>query len=172
MARYKPELQQIQSIEDADRVLLDLRTYESQLERIDADAEREIAKIKEKASAQGKTIRERIKELTATLKAFSDFHKKDLFLTRKSVERPFGVFGYRKNPDKISVSKDTIQRLKDLGRADCVRVKESVNKEALRDFTDEELAAVGAVRKPSKKEDFFCQTKRDQVNQDMVSRTA
>jgi phage host-nuclease inhibitor protein Gam len=172
MARYKPDLQQIQNIEDADKVLLELRTYETQLERIDADAEREIATIKEKASARGKTLRERIKELTATLKAFSDFHRKDLFLTRKSVERPFGIFGYRKNPDKIAVSKDTIQRLKDIGRADCVRIKETVNKEALRDFTDEELAAIGAVRKSSKKEDFFCQTKRDQVNQDMISQTA
>ncbi len=172
MARYKPDLRPIQSIDDADKVLLELRNYEAQLERIDADAEREIAKIKEKASAQGKTIRERIKELTATLKAFADFHKKDLFQTRKSIERPFGIFGYRKNPDKISISKDTLQRLKDLGRMDCIRIKESVNKEALREFSNEELAAVGATRKPSKAEEFFCQTKRDQVNQDMISRTA
>lgn len=170
MARYKPDLQPIQSIEDADRVLSELRGFESQLEKIDAEAEREIAKIKEKATSAGKSIRERVKELTATLKAWSDFHKKDLFKDRKSLDRPFGTFGYRKSPEQITITKDTIRLLKEIGRSDCVRIKEEVNKEALREFTDEQLAQVGAARKS--KEEFFCQTAREQVNQDMLSQSA
>ncbi len=168
--RYKPEVQTIQTIDDADKALSELCGLEGKLEEIDQKAEREIAQIKERATASGKPIRERVKELNATLKAWAAFHKKDLFKERKSLERPFGTLGYRKSPVTISISKDTISLLKQLGRLECVRIKEEVDKEALRDFTDEELAAVGASRKS--KEEFYCQTKREQVNQDLLTKTA
>lgn len=168
--RYKPEVQAIQTIDDADKALAELCGLEGKLEEIDTEAEREIAQIREKATTAGKPLREHIKELNATLKAWAAFHKKDLFKDHKSIERPFGTFGYRKSPARISISKDTIELLKKLGHEECVRIKEEVNKEALRDFTDEELAKVGASRKI--KEEFFCQTKREQVNQDMLTKTA
>ena len=48
--RYKPEIQPIQTIDDADRALSELCTLEVKLEDIDTKAEREIAQIKEKAA--------------------------------------------------------------------------------------------------------------------------
>jgi phage host-nuclease inhibitor protein Gam len=168
--RYKPDVKAVQTIDDADKALFELCTLESSIEQIDTQAEREIAQIKERAAVEGKALRERIKEITATLKAWATFNKKELFNKRKSIERPSGTIGYRKTPVTIKVSKDTVELLKKLGHADCVRVKEEVVKESLKDFTDEELAAVNASRKT--KETFFCQTKREQVNQDMLSKTA
>lgn len=168
--RYKPEIQPIQTIDDADKALSELCGLEGKLEEIDTKAEREIAQIRERATAVGKPLRERVKELNLTLKAWAAFHKKDLFKERKSLERPFGTFGYRKSPAKIVTTKETIDLLKKLGHTECVRIKEEVDKEALRDFTDEELAAVGATRKI--KEEFFCQTKREQINQDMITKSA
>ena len=168
--RYKPEVQPIQTIDDADKALFELCELEGKLEEIDTKAEREIAQIREKVTTTGKPIRERIKELNATLKAWASFYKKDLFKEHKSIERPFGTFGYRKSPAKIVITKETIELLKKQGHLDFVRIKEEVDKEALRDFTDEELAAVGASRKI--KEEFFCQTKREQVNKDMITKSA
>jgi len=169
--RYKPEIKSIQTLEDADRALAELCTLESSIEKIDTLAEREIAKIKERAALEGKPLRERLKEISATLKAWATFHKRDLFKEgKKSIERPFGTIGYRKAPVTIVTSKDTVELLKKLGHADCVRIKEEVIKESLKEFSDEELASVNASRRS--KEEFFCQTKREQVNQDMMSMSA
>jgi len=170
MGRYKPNVNEIQSLDDTDRILKEMCGLESEIERIDSEGDRKIAEIKAKTAEAGKAMRERVKELSASLKAYSDFNKGTLFKERKSIERSFGTFGYRKTPPKVETSRDTVELLERLGMAQYVRVKKEVDKEALLNLDDEELAKVDAARKS--KEEFFVVPKREQVNKDLLEKSA
>ncbi len=166
MARYKPNVA-LKNLDDVDKVLQELCTLESKIEQIDAEGDAQIAKIKEDMAKQGKPLRERVKELTGALKAFADYHKQELFKDRKSIERAFGVIGYRKTPPSISVSKHTIELMERLGLQSYIRVRKEPDKEAMLELDDETLAQVEAVRKS--REEFFVQPKREQVNKELLA---
>jgi len=170
MGRYKPNVSEIKSLEDADRLLKEMCSLETEIERIDAEGDKQIADIKAKTASKGKELRERVKELSASLKAYSDYNKVELFKDRKSIDRSFGSFGYRKNPPSITTSKDTVELLETLGMSQYVRVRKEADKEALMSLDDETLAKINAVRKS--KEEFFVQPKREQVNKDLLEMSA
>ena len=166
MARYKPNVLALKSLDDVDKVLQELCALESKIEAVDAEADAQIAKIKEETARIGKPLRERVKELTASIKAFADYHKHELFKDRKSIERSFGIIGYRKTPPSISVSKHTVELMEKLGLTAYIRVRKEPDKEAMLELDDEPLAQVEAVRKS--REEFFVQPKREQVNKELL----
>ena len=86
------------------------------------------------------------------------------------MERHFGTFGFRKAPDSITVSKETADLLKKLGFDQYIRTKIEPDKEAMLSLDDATLEQVRAARK--QKEDFFVETKRDLVNQELAKRSA
>ncbi len=86
------------------------------------------------------------------------------------MERSFGTFGFRKAPDAVSVSKDTAELLKKFGLDEYIRTKIEPDKEAMLSLDDETLEKVNAARK--QKEDFFVETKRDLVNQELAKLSA
>jgi phage host-nuclease inhibitor protein Gam len=104
-------------------------------------------------------------ELSGLLGAFAEYNKEDLFRDRKSVQLSFGVFGYRKST-VISVKKTTLELLKKLGLAGCVRVKEEPDKEAMAGLDDDTLSQVDAVRKV--KDDFFCEADKEEINKELL----
>jgi phage host-nuclease inhibitor protein Gam len=163
MARMKSSTASITTMDEADSILREMCEIETSIEAIDNDANEKIAKIKEKAAIDGKELRDRYKVCLDTLKAYASYFREELFREKKSIERPFGVLGFRKAPDAISVSKNTADLLKKLGLAKYIRTKIEPNKEAMLSLSDETLAQVEAVRKI--KEDFFVETKRELVNQ-------
>lgn len=167
MARYKPNVLALKTLDDVDKVLQELCELESRIEQIDAEGDAKIAKIKEEMVAAGKPLRERVKELTGTLKAFADYHKHELFKDRKSIERAFGTIGYRKTPPSISVSRHTVELMEKLGLTSYIRVRKEPDKEAMLELDDDTLAQVEAVRKS--REEFFVQPKREQVNKDLLA---
>lgn len=167
MGRYKPNVLAIKSLDDVDKVLQELCALETRIEQIDAEGDAQIAKIKEETVRAGKPLRERVKELTAALKAFADYHKHELFKDRKSIERAFGIIGYRKTPPSISVSKHTVELLEKLGLNSYIRIRKEPDKEAMLELDDDSLAQVEAVRKS--REEFFVQPKREQVNKDLLA---
>jgi phage host-nuclease inhibitor protein Gam len=167
MARYKPDVNELKTLDDVDRVLKELCALETQVERIDSDGDARIAKIKEETAKAGKAIRERIKELNASVKAFSDYNKQSLFKDKKSIERAFGIIGYRKTPPSISVAKTTVDLLEKLGMTQYIRIRKEPDKEALLSLDDDALAQIDAVRKS--KEEFFVQPKRETVNKDLLA---
>lgn len=160
----------LKTLDDADKTLQKLCEIESQLETIDNTADEEIAQIKERAATEGKLLREQHKANIAALEAYAAYYREELFKDRKSLERPFGTFGYRKAPDAIHVSKETAELLKQAGLEEYLRVKVEPDKEAMLALTDETLAEVRASRRS--REDFFIETKREQVNQDLAKQGA
>jgi len=165
MARTKSAAASITTMDEADSILREMCEIETSIEAIDNDANEKIAKIKEKAAIDGKELR-----CLDTLKAYASYFREELFKDKKSIERPFGILGFRKAPDAISVSKNTAELLKKLGLAKYIRTKIEPDKEAMLSLSDETLAQVEAVRKI--KEDFFVETKRELVNQSITRNIA
>ena len=160
----------LKTLDDADKTLQKICEIESQLEAIDNTADKEIARIKERAAVEGKALRDQKKANISALEAYAAYYREELFKERKSLERPFGTFGYRKAPDSIQVSKETADLLKQQGLDLYLRTKIEPDKEAMLSLSEDTLALVRASRKS--KEDFFIETRREQVNQDLAKQGA
>lgn len=165
MARLKPKLTKINSLEEADLILKEIGLAEREIEAIDAGAQKKIAEIKEHTVKQGEGLRKKITELSSLLGAYAEYNKDDFFKDKKTVELTFGCFGYRKSTS-IHVKKTTLDLLKKLGMLQFIRVKEEPDKDKLAELKDEDLVQVDAVRKT--KDDFFCEANREEINKDLL----
>lgn len=165
MARYKPNIGKIKTLEDADLALKEIGLLEHELEAIDGEANKKIAEIKADCAKQGEGLRKRITDLSALLGAFAEYNREELFKDRKSQKLSFGEFGYRKSTS-ISVKKTTLELLKKLRLVRYIRIKEEIDKDLMAEMTDESLAQVDAVRKV--KDSFFCEANREQVNKELL----
>ena len=165
MARYKPNIGKIKTLEDADLALKEIGLLEHELEAIDGEANKKIAEIKADCAKQGEGLRKRITDLSALLGAFAEYNREELFKDRKSQKLSFGEFGYRKST-AISVKKTTLELLKKLKLDRYIRVKEEIDKDLMAEMSDESLAQVDAVRKV--KDVFFCQANREEVNKELL----
>ncbi|MDR0443237.1 MAG: host-nuclease inhibitor Gam family protein [Treponema sp.] len=165
MARLKPQMGKIETLDQANMVLKEIGLLERELEGIDNEAHKQIAEIKEDAAKQGGVIRKRIVDASARIGAYADYNRDELFKDRKSVQLSFGSFGYRKSTS-ISVKKTTLELLKKLQLIKCIRTKEEPDKEAMADLDDDTLAQVDSVRKI--KDDFFCEADKEEVNKELL----
>ena len=165
MARYKPNIGKIKTLEDANLALKEIGLLEHELEAIDGEANKKIAEIKADCAKQGEGLRKRITDLSALLGAFAEYNREELFKDRKSQKLSFGEFGYRKST-AISVKKTTLELLKKLHLTKYIRIKEELDKDLMAEMSDESLAQVDAVRKV--KDAFFCQANREQVNKELL----
>jgi phage host-nuclease inhibitor protein Gam len=165
MARYKPTPEKLETMEDVNSVLREIGLLEREIESIDAAAQKEIGDIKAAAAKQGETPRKRIIEMSTRINAYAEYNKGDLFKERKSIELTFGVFGYRKSTS-ISIKKTTTALLEKLHLDKYIRVEKTPDKDAMKEMNDDSLAQVDAVRKV--KDDFFCESNREEVNKDLL----
>jgi phage host-nuclease inhibitor protein Gam len=165
MARLKPNVKKIESVEDANLTLKEIGLLERELEAIDGDAHKQIAEIKTAAVKTGEPVRKRITDLSALLGAFAEYNRDDLFKDKKTVQLSFGIFGYRKSTS-ISVKKTTLDLLEKLGMSKYIRVKKEADKDTMAELDDEALAQVDAVRKV--KDDFFCQADKEEINKELL----
>lgn len=165
MARYKPNIGKIKTLEDANLALKEIGLLEHELETIDGEANKKIAEIKADCAKQGEGLRKRITDLSALLGAFAEYNREELFKDRKSQKLSFGEFGYRKST-AISIKKTTLELLKKLKLDRYIRIKEEIDKDLMAEMSDEALAQVDAVRKV--KDAFFCQANREEVNKELL----
>jgi len=158
---------QIQSLDEANAALSEIGKLILQLESIDGDADQKIGEIRDEAASKGEKLRDRIEELDNALALFGEYNKAELFKDKKSLELSYGLIGFRQS-SKISIKKTTLEKIKavfpDKGG---IRIKEEVDKEALKDWTAPELAAVDA--KKVVEDTFFREVNREQINIDMLA---
>jgi phage host-nuclease inhibitor protein Gam len=114
MARFKPNVKKIESLEDANLTLREIGLLERELESIDGSAHKQIAEIKTAAVKTGEPVRKRIADLSALPGAYAEYNSAELFRDKKTVQVSFGIFGYRKSTS-ISVRKTTLNLLEKLG---------------------------------------------------------
>jgi phage host-nuclease inhibitor protein Gam len=126
-----------------------------QIKQAEETAKDDINEIKAELAEKVKPLQEEIKLKVRSLEAFAALHKND-FGKKRSRKLNFGILGWRKSTS-ISIKKNTLELIKQVftnaKQKMCIRVKESVDKEALAKLTEEQLASVGARRK--EKDVFF-----------------
>jgi phage host-nuclease inhibitor protein Gam len=165
MARMKPQVGKIDSLEDANLVLKEIGLLEREIAAIDAEGDKRIAEIKAETAKKGEEFRKRVIDNAALLGAYAQYNRAELFKDKKTVDLSFGVFGYRKSTS-ISVKKTTLDLLKKLRLKKFIRVKEEPDKDAMAAMTDDALAQVDAVRKV--KNDFFCEANKEEINRELL----
>ena len=100
------------------------------------------------------------KDIVAREQALVQFalaRREELFKNRKSRELTFGTIGFRVSSSLRTIKKMTWERvlgvLKERGMTNCIRIKEEVDKEALRTLGPNTLADVGC--KLTQEDAFF-----------------
>jgi len=156
-AKSNQSLLSIESFEQADTILRDIGDLQMQIKQAEATAKDAIDEAKELLAEITKPLTEEIKNKVKSLEAFCLHHKKD-FAEQKSKKLNYGTLGWRLSTSIIT-SRDTIKYIKEefSGRQidELVRIKETVNKEALAKLTEEQLADIEAQR--VRKDVFFAE---------------
>lgn len=133
--------------EDADLNLAEIAEIDMKLLAVEADMNLKIAEAKQAAFLQEETLKERKEKLAHEIKEFAENNRSE-FIDMKTKILTFGKVGFRQSTSiVISKVNQVIEALKIKAMLDCITVKESVNKEVLRNYPDEVIAAVGARKK-------------------------
>lgn len=156
---------QIRSLDDANAAIAEIGKIMLNLDAIDGKASEKIGKIKEEAAKAGEEARKRISDLENALSVYAEYNKEELFREKKSIPLSYGAIGYRAST-KVSVTRSTLELLKKLFGGKGVRIKETIDKEQLKDWQDSELAQVGAAKVQT--DTFFYEVNRDEVNKRLL----
>ncbi len=144
MARKRlPDEPVLKTWEEADLHFKEIGECELAIERIEADLNQKISDLKLEAEMAAQPYRDRIDQLEKEVKQFVELNRADIKGKTKVLN--FARTGFRQSTKIIVKSvQAVIANLKARKMTDCIIVKESVNKERLREYPDEVIAAVGA----------------------------
>ncbi len=174
MARTKPKVVALADLKEADAALAELAGIKRDLAALEHVMNEAIDNIKAEAKAQSTPLTARLKDLEVALANFSTARKDDLFPKKKSLDLTFGMLGFRQSSKLKTLAKWTwklvLERLQELADSpdggaylEAIRIKPEVDKEALRDWPEERLAAVG-VHKVAEDE-FFYELKAENIKE-------
>jgi phage host-nuclease inhibitor protein Gam len=149
----QPNLIPIKDWQEADRLVRIIGESRASIEKSEAEAKNKIDVIKARLAGDVEGTQKLIETTCRSIEAFALAHKDD-FGAAKSRELNFGIIGWRKSTF-ITNGKKTLELVKNIYGKACayIRVKESLDKEALARLTDEKLAEIGARREIT--DDFF-----------------
>lgn len=157
MTRKKPVAAvTVTSLADADKVLEELADLERRASAISNDLNETIDAAKARAAEEMTLVGVRKQLLESALTSYATMHKAVLFKDKKSVDLDFGVLSFRLSTSIVTAGRGVtwemvLGQLKEQGLLEGVRIKESVNKEALLEWDSEKLERVGAKRKTEDK---------------------
>ena len=163
--RIKADPMVIATLERADSAMMELAGIERDL-RAEEDAMNDkIALLKEEAKAKAALLEAQKKAIASALCVFLKMNKAELLKDKKSVELAFGVMGFRastsiKQMNGIS-AESSLQLLKDKGLPEGIRIKEELDKEAMRGWPIARLNLVGLTRQD--KNEFFIELKEEKL---------
>ncbi|MBQ8708948.1 MAG: host-nuclease inhibitor Gam family protein [Succinivibrionaceae bacterium] len=125
----------IKNLKDVEETIKCIAKIDAEISAIDNDATKAINEARENAAKASAGLSEEREKLIESLKAYSDANRADLYEEgKKSRDFINGTIGYRQNPDKVEVAKDTADLLIAAGFANCVKVKKEPVKAALKNF--------------------------------------
>jgi phage host-nuclease inhibitor protein Gam len=144
MARKRIEGTQFTTWDDVDQALREIGEIDRDLALIEGDANHAIDELKAKAKTDSKPLLDRKAALELAMKEFCEANRGE-FAKVKTKALTFGSVGFRLST-KVLIKRvgDTLQALKDLNLTGCIRIKEEIDKEALKNLDGNTLAEVGA----------------------------
>jgi phage host-nuclease inhibitor protein Gam len=160
----------LQSWGDADELLRQIGAWERSKEKAEAAMQEAIDKAKAKAKAEAKELDGKIRLAALQLKVFCQERQADLG-PKKSKQLNFGLLGFRWST-KVTLPRDKaavralLARLKELGRQQCIQVKETILKDEVKKLDEadlEELSFLGLRKQAG--DNFFYETKREKIQE-------
>lgn len=161
MARKRVTEPQLTSWEQVDECLKVMSDAENQISVITAEMNAAIAEIKSDAEKRAAQFKETIKQNEGKIKEFTTIRKEDL--KGKSKQLTFGTVGFRQST-KLLLPSDTaevIVKLRENGMADCINVKETINKDTVKSYPEEDILRIGAYLQ--KTDTFWYETDKDRL---------
>ena len=160
--RSKPviETKKISSLSEADNTLHRIADLKAMMDKVRADADIAVNAIKESMADSCREMIDEIEAMEKSLAVYCEYNRTELFGDKKTIELTFGLFGYRQSTS-IAVKKTTLELLSKHGFTDAITIKPVVNKDAMREWSDERLALVDAVRNVEDK--FWIETKENDL---------
>jgi len=151
MARKKPDnFRPIKNLTEADGQIALAGMLQRRLREIEDRMNEQIDQVKAESAAEAAPIRQELDKIEAALLSFAEYNKGELFAKKRSVELTHGELGFRRSTELRTRPKfrwaDVMEKLRELGLTDGIRVREDPNKEALREWPDERLELVGVRR--------------------------
>ena len=159
MARKRVTEPQLKSWEDVDACLKVMGDAENQISVITAEMNAAIAEAKKAAEEKAAQYKEMIKQNEGKIKEFTTVRKEEL--KGKSRQLTFGTVGFRQST-KLLLPQDTgevILKLRENGMADCINVKETINKDTVKSYPEEEILKIGGYLQRS--DSFWYETDKD-----------
>ena len=159
MARKRVTEPQLKSWEDVDACLKAMGDAENEISVITAEMNAAIAQAKKEAEEKAAQFKETIKQNEGKIKEFTTIRKEDL--KGKSKQLTFGTVGFRQST-KLLLPSDTaevILKLRENGMADCINVKETINKDTVKSYPEEDILRIGGYLQRS--DTFWYETDKD-----------
>lgn len=169
--RIKADPLIIGSLERAESALMELAQLTRQQRAIEDDMNAGIDALKEAAKEKTSPLEEKKKALTNALGVYLKMNQTELLQGgRKSVELAFGVIGFRASTALVQMrgvsSEMTLERLKNAGLPEGIRIKEELDKDVMRGWPEERLHLVGLQRQ--EKNLFFVELKEEKLGEGAV----
>lgn len=157
----------IGSLERADSALREMCSLQRQLDENENALNEALDTLKHNAAEKAAPLLARQKALMSAMGVYAKLNRKKLFAERKSLDRPFGVFGFRQATKIQQVrgvsAERSLELLKENGIQGGIRIKEELDKDAMKGWPDERLELIGLARKSGNK--FFVELKQETLNQ-------
>ncbi|HGJ66891.1 TPA: hypothetical protein ENS27_16145 [bacterium] len=136
MAKKKSQALSIPaSLDEADRYIASIAELQRKINLVQLQLNTQLAELTKKAKEECKPLEQKINTLVKGLYIFADTHREKITdgFSRQTVEVSSGVFGWRQRPETTEVEDEdqAIKELEELGLKECIRVKKTVNKEAI-----------------------------------------
>ncbi len=137
--------------DEVNTALRELGEKKISLEQVEGEQTIKINQVKECYKLQGDDLKKEIKEIEDNITLFSESNK-DVFLKDRTKKLTFGNISYRLT-ERLLVKnvKACIAAIKTLNLSEYLRVKEEVDKEAIKGLDDATLIKLGIERKKADK---------------------
>ena len=151
---------------EATTAVAEMAEIDRRLTLIEVRLKEKIDQAKAEAAQEAAGLPDRYKELERAVCAWAKLRKDELFADSKTLDLGAGKIGFRVSmPSIVQQSGVTVEgslaRLRELGFAEGIMVKESLAKAVLLGWPEERLALVGLRRKQT--DDFFVDIPRETV---------
>lgn len=166
MSRKRVTESQLRSWEEVDGCLKVMGDAENQISIIEAEMNAAIATAKKEASEKAAEYKELIKQNEGKIKEFTTINKEEL--KGKSRQLTFGTVGFRQST-KLLLPQDTgevIVRLRENGMVDCINVRETINKDTVKSYPEEEILKIGGYLQRA--DTFWYETDKDSLAEDVT----
>lgn len=165
MARIKADPYVVADLKRAESALMELASLERKSRDITNRLNEQIDTLKDNAKAELEPLAARKKVLSDAIGTYVKMNRKELLGNKKSRDLAFGILGFRASTVLSQMrgvtAAMTLERLKDNGLTEGIRIKEELDKDVMRGWPEERLALVGLVRQ--EKDQFFIELKEEKL---------